>query len=195
MTLSSECLSAVLVTELYASSNDNVSRSYSTAAAGLQPEVRYQPAGQCGELSVPWGGTSGMLVAFCVAHNPQQSLCYTATIVIAICVWMCWCWVESFLHICFAAKNGPGSVNTPEGAPRCMDTSGHHPGVLSEHEHQSKLASVQQAFIKTCFLYACMHRRSFFISCPLDNQDVGSSCQRWKQVVSDNLMNGYVQAC
>lgn len=37
--------SAVLVAELYASSYDNVSRPCSTAAAGLQPETGYQPAG------------------------------------------------------------------------------------------------------------------------------------------------------
>lgn len=36
---------AVLVAELYASNYDNVSRPCSTAAAGLQPETGYQPAG------------------------------------------------------------------------------------------------------------------------------------------------------
>lgn len=39
----------------------------------------------------------------------------------------------------FAAENGTGSADTLKGAPRCLDQSGHHPGVLPEHEHQSKL--------------------------------------------------------
>lgn len=54
----------VLATDLYASSYDNVSRPCSTAAAGLQPEIGYQPTGQCGELSISWRRTSGMLGSF-----------------------------------------------------------------------------------------------------------------------------------
>lgn len=50
----------VLVAELYASNYDNVSRPCSTAAAGLQPETGYQPAGQCCQLSISRGGTTGM---------------------------------------------------------------------------------------------------------------------------------------
>lgn len=55
----------VLVAELYASNYDNVSRPCSTAAAGLQPETGYQPAGQCCQLSISWGGTTGMLSSLC----------------------------------------------------------------------------------------------------------------------------------
>lgn len=54
-----------LVSELYASNYDNVSRPCSTAAAGLQPETGYQPAGQCCQLSISWGGTTGMLSSVC----------------------------------------------------------------------------------------------------------------------------------
>ncbi len=37
------------------------------------------------------------------------------------------------------AKTGTRSSHQPEGPPRCLDQSGHHTGVLAEHEDQSML--------------------------------------------------------
>lgn len=43
-----------------------------------------------------------------------------------------------YLFFYIPAKNGPGGPHTFKGAPGCVDASGHHSGILPEHEHQSK---------------------------------------------------------
>lgn len=45
-----------------------------------------------------------------------------------------------YLFFYIPAKNGPGGPHAFKGAPGCVDPSGHHPGVFSEYEHQSKHA-------------------------------------------------------
>ena len=66
-----------------------------------------------------------------------------------VCVCVCVCVCERvcayvskwyFIHSCscVAAKAGSGGSDPAERAPGCLDQSGHHTGVLPEHEHQSK---------------------------------------------------------
>lgn len=52
------------------------------------------------------------------------------------------------------AKTGTRSSHQPEGPPRCLDQSGHHTGVLAEHEDKSMLTlmflSTFSQYIDSC---------------------------------------------
>lgn len=84
---------------------------------------------------------------------------------LCLCLFMALsCKISNVVHNFLTAKNGTRSVDTLKRAPGCLDESGHHPRVLPEHEHQSKLAPVQKAFIERHLLVlwgsVCYHKYS-----------------------------------
>lgn len=130
--------------QLYAGRYDHVGGSHSTTVAGLQSEARHQPAGQCGQLHVLWCGISGMSL-----FAKSETVLKHIQIII-------WCLPDTngaskvLFVMVILAKTCTRSSHQPEGPPRCLDQSGHHTGVLTEHEDKSMSTLMCFPFCHVC---------------------------------------------